>query len=50
MRNETWLDRLKELEKNLENKVMNGEITKEEANEQYLKAYADEYCNAHHFL
>jgi hypothetical protein len=49
MRNETWQDRLKELEKNLENKVMNGEITKEEANEQYLKSYTEEYCNAHPF-
>jgi hypothetical protein len=50
MRNETWQDRLKELEKNLENKVMNWEITEKEANEQYNKAYAEEYCNAHHFL
>lgn len=50
MRNETWQNRLEELEKNLENKVMNGEITEEEAAAQYNKAYAEEYCNAHPFL
>lgn len=26
------------------------EITEEEANKQYNKAYAEEYCNAHPFL
>jgi len=50
MRNKTWEDRLEELKKNLENKVMVGEITKEEANKQYNKAYAEEYCNAHPFM
>ena len=50
MRNETWQNRLEDLEKSLENKVANGEITEEEASEQYNKAYAVEYCNAHPFL
>jgi len=47
---ENWQDRLVILEKQLENEVAEGKITKEEANDQYSKAYAKEYCKANYFL
>lgn len=47
---ENWRDRLTILEKQLENEVAEGKITEEEANDQYSKAYAKEYCKANYFL